>query len=223
MHLSAPATRLRGLAFLLLACVSLFAGRASALTLDDLDCTVGSCQSFVAGGLTFDNFNVIISGDLNPSLLAYEVTVLGDGFRLTGPIAASAGQFGDIVLSYDVTSNTAGVGIPGAALAFMAVAAGGPQTFASVTDDFFTDGPDPIADLFVGVSAGGVSILSDSTAFNPAPEKLHVIKDIIVIGINGSTAIEFIDQTHPTPAPAASGMLGLGLLGLWRFGRRRSS
>ena len=125
--------RAGGLAFLLLTCVSLAAGRASALTLDDLDCTVGSCQSFVAGGLTFDNFNVIISGDLNPSLLAYTVTVLGDGFRLTGPIAASAGQFGDIVLTYDVSSNTPGVGIPAAALAFNAVAAGGPGTFSAVS------------------------------------------------------------------------------------------
>jgi hypothetical protein len=128
-----------------------------------------------------------------------------------------------MLLTYDVSSDTAGVGIPGAALSFAAVAAGGPGTFASVKDDFFTDGPDAIGDLLVFVMAVGPSVLSDSTAFAPAPEKVHVIKDITVIGIEGSTSIEFIDQTHPTPAPAASGMLGLGLLGLWRFGRRRGA
>jgi hypothetical protein len=224
MRLPLPATRARGLAFLLLACLSLAAGPASALSLDDLDCTVGSCQSFSTGGLTYDNFNVVISGDLNPSLLAYSVTVLGNGFRLSGPIAASAGQFGDIVLTYDVTSDTPGMGIPGAALSFVAAAAGGPGTFASVTDDFFTAGPGPIGSLFVFRLAVGPSVLSDSTVFgDPAPEKLHVIKDITVIGIEGSTAIEYIDQTHPIPAPAASGLLSLGLLGLWRFGRRRDA
>jgi hypothetical protein len=222
MRPSFPGTGVRRLAFLLLACASLIAGRASALDLNDLDCAVGSCQSFVAGGLTFENFNVIISGDLNPSLLAYEVTVLGNGFRLSGPIAASAGEAGDILLTYDVSSNTPGLGIPQAALAIVAVAAGGPLTHASVSEHFLTDGPDPIASLFVGVSAGGLSILSDSAAFNPAPETLHVIKDIVVVGIEGSTAIESVDQTYPAPAPAAAGLLLLGAFGLWRMGRPRT-
>jgi hypothetical protein len=185
MPLVVPAVRVRGVAFLLASCLWLTgAGRASAATLADLDCLTNvACQSFDAGGLHFDDFDVIVSGDLDRDPTAYAVSLLPDGFRLSGPIHASAREFGDIVLTYDLSSSLPGVGIGQAVLSFVAGAAGN-GALAAVSEDFLTDGPDPIASLFVAVSTG-VSILSDSMIFNPALGKLHVIKDILVIGREG--------------------------------------
>jgi hypothetical protein len=192
-------------------------GPAQALSLQDLQ----GGGSFMAGGLLYDGFQVVISGDLDPDLSLYDVTVLPDGFCIMGPLAVQGGDaFGDLVIQYDVWAKTPGQPISSAVLAFEASAVG-PGALASVSEDYLSGDPHPIASLLV-IATPGLSIPSDEATFEPAVEHLHVVKDIILLsGPDGSASIRAIYQRYPVPAPATSGLLGFGLAGLWAFGRLR--
>jgi hypothetical protein len=190
---------------------------ASALTLEDL----ANGGSFMAGGLLYDDFQVVISGDLDPDLGAYDVTVLPDGFCIMGPLSVEGGNaFGDLLIQYDVWAKDGSPPIASAVLAFDAIAVG-PDSLASVSEDYLSGGPAPLASLLV-FATPGLSRPSDEAFFEPTVTHLRVIKDVILLsGPDGSASIRAVYQRYPVPAPAASGLLGLGLAGLWAFGRVR--
>jgi len=107
------------LRFLFIATVVLgVATPALALTLGQL---VGGA-SFSTDSLTFENFQASAAGSADPTFDDYAVQVLPDGFRISGPVSATLGQTGTLLLSYDVT--TAGPGIRGASLYSSGVAVG---------------------------------------------------------------------------------------------------
>jgi hypothetical protein len=193
------------------------AGPARALSLQDLQ----DGGSFMTGGLLYDGFQVVISGDLDPDLSLYDVTVLPDGFCIMGPLVVQGGNaFGDLVLQYDVWAKDGSPPISAAVLAFEASAVG-PGALASVSEDYLSGDPHPIASLLV-VETPGLSIPSADAVFGAPVAHLHVIKDIILLsGPDGSASIRAVYQRYPVPAPAASGLVGLGLAGLWAFGRLR--
>jgi len=70
---------------------------ALALTLGDL---VGGAPLLTAS-LILDHFQAVATGSADPNFNDYAVQVLPDGFRISGPVSATLGQTGTLLLSYD--------------------------------------------------------------------------------------------------------------------------
>ena len=103
-------------------------------------------------------------------------------------------------------------------------------------------GGDPLASLLVFAQGTGGSDKFDETSWDEQGVlKLHVIKDILVVGgtfpldcgrvcedvIPGLATISLIIERFevdnpPVSEPLTGSLLGFGLMGLWRFGRRRA-
>ena len=205
----------------------LLAPAAQALTLADL---VDGASFTTANGLTFDDFDVIITGDLPPDLAdAIEVEVLSDGFQLIGgPIAVADGDFGDLFLTYHVSAESLEMGINGGSLRGI-LGATGVGALAAVDEVLLMDmGGSTIALLSISNTGGieGEEMLDDATdPFAPRLELL-VEKDVAVTtfnaGIGSSARISLIEQRFSVvPEPGTAGMLAVGLLGLAFAGRRR--
>lgn len=185
---------------------------ARALTLADL----AGGSSFSAGQLVFDDFQVTVAGDLSAQLDDYAVQVLGDGFRLSGPLSALTGDSGTLLVSYSV--NAPADLIDGASLFAGAVAIGaGSQAWVG---ESLLSGPDVLGSLFVFDIAGVGSTPTDAVGFAPVSH-VEVAKSVH-LGGGSFAALTVVDQRFfVVPEPLTLLLLVVGLLGLAASGRQR--
>jgi hypothetical protein len=206
--------RLFGCRFLVAATLALgLAAPALALTLGQL---VGGTP-LSTGSLTFDHFQATATGSADPTFDDYAVQVLADGFRISGPVSATLGETGTLLISYDVT--TAAPGITGASLYSSGIAVGtGSQ--ALVAESLSGPGNAPLGTLVVYDVVGVGTVPLASASFGPVSE-LSVAKTLQVkSGV--FAAVPFVDQRFVVvPEPMTFFLLGAGMMGLFVSGRRR--
>jgi hypothetical protein len=200
-------------AALVLAFAAIVPRGAGALTLADLD----AGGSFSAGSLTFDDFDVVIAGDLSVDLTDYAVQVLADGFRISGPVSAILGGSGTLLVSYEVSAlspiiSGASLLAPGATV--------GTGAQALVVESLLGPGSEVLGELFVfdveGVGAG----LDDTAGFTPV-SSVSVVKTVMVGG-GMLAAMPMVEQRFlAVGEPLTVVLLATGLAGLAITGRRR--
>ena len=104
-------------------------------------------------------FAISVAGDLSVDLADYPVQLLGDGFRLSGPLTVLLGQQGTLLMSY-VVEAAAGYAIDGAAL-FAPVVAAGSGSVALVSDSLLGPGGAPLGTLLAIDVAGGIQLTEE--------------------------------------------------------------
>jgi hypothetical protein len=186
---------------------------AGALTLADLD----AGGSFSAGLLTFDDFDIVIAGDLSVDLSDYAVQVLADGFRISGPISAILGGSGTLLISYEVSALSAI--ITGASLLAPGATVGmGAQAIA--VESLLGPASEVLGSLFVFDVEGVGADPDDSAGFTPV-SSVSVAKTVVVGG-GMVAALPMVEQRFiALPEPLHLLLLGSGLVGLAIAGRRR--
>jgi hypothetical protein len=186
---------------------------AGALTLADLD----AGGSFSAGSLTFDDFDVVLAGDLPVDLTAYAVQVLADGFRISGPISAILGGSGTLLVSYEVSAlspiiSGASLLAPGATI--------GTGAQALIVESLLGPASEVLGSLFVFDVEGVGADPDDSAGFTPV-SSVSVVKSVIVGG-GMLAAMPMVEQRFLTvPEALPLSLLAVGLAGLAIAGRRR--
>ncbi len=212
-------------AVLCLALVALGVGGAA-----QANSTVGESKTFLEllegetlisgnGQLLFSNFGFTEFDHLPEHLSLYTVSALEDGIRIQGPL--TAGRRGaQLSMMYAVS----GIGealIEDAHLEVFATGTGG----VAVVDEwlFVHQGENllPVAQMQAQVDEVP-GRATDEAWFEPVRE-LWVKKDIVLEGgPETQVSVEYVDQRFSlVPEPAGWGLLGFGLLGLWRQGGRR--
>jgi hypothetical protein len=223
--------RLRLWSWAAVALLMVASSRVEALTCR-LDEVIAGGGFSTDNGLTFSDFEVFFTGDLAGVLTAQDllVEVLGDGFRLTGPISAADGELGDVLLSFEVAAESEANAIIGASL-FSNVAANGVGAQAAVDELIVMDASGSVLALLSTFNTGGSlgeEIFSDAASFDPQL-RVRVEKDILVDsalvggGPGGSARISLIEERFQVvPEPGALTLFGVGLAALSRTaGRRR--
>ncbi|HTF33681.1 MAG TPA: PEP-CTERM sorting domain-containing protein [Myxococcota bacterium] len=206
--------RLFGCGFLFATGLALaLAPPALALTLAQL---VGGA-SLPTDSLTLDHFQAVAVGSADPNFNDYAVQVLPDGFRISGPVSATLGETGTLLLSYDVT--TTGPGITGASLYSSGIAVGSGSQ-AVVAESLSGPGNTALGTLVVYDVAGVGSVPVASASFGPVSE-LSVAKTMQVkSGL--FAAVPFVDQRFVVvPEPITFFLLGAGMMGLFVSGSHR--
>ncbi len=203
-------------------------GRALTFTLQEV-IDVGGFTT--TSGLTFGDFDATIAGDLalavtNDDLL---LTLLADGFQLTGPLSTADGEIGDVLLSFGVFAVSVATGINGASLLALGVADGnGAQ--AAVDELILGEPGSHVLGVLRTFDTGAISgdgVFADAIQFAPQLS-IRVTKDIVLDsfliggGPGGSARITFIEQRFTVvPEPSTLAFLGIGLTGVGVIGRRR--
>jgi hypothetical protein len=186
---------------------------AGALTLADLD----AGGSFSAGSLTFEDFDIVIAGDLPVDLTSYAVQVLADGFRISGPISAILGGSGTLLVSYEVSALSPI--ISGASL-LAAGATVGAGAQALVVESLLGPASEVLGTLFVFDVEGVGADPDDTTGFTPV-SSVSVVKSVIVGG-GMVAAMPVLEQRFlAVGEPLTVVLLAGGLAGLAIAGRRR--
>lgn len=188
---------------------------AQALTLADLE----AGGSFDVGALTFSDFDVLVAGDASADLSGYAVQLLGDGFRIAGPLSTLFDEEATLLVSY-VVEASGSFGIGGASL-FSPLVAAGDGAAALVSDAIFDADGNPLAQLLALSVFGVGSAFSDSASF-AEETKLQVVK-VVALGGGVFSAAPHVDQRFlAIPEPITLAMLAGGLIGLAVTGRRRA-
>jgi hypothetical protein len=204
---------LAGAAALVLVLVAIVPRGAGALTLADLD----AGGSFSAGLLTFDDFDIVIAGDLSADLTDYAVQVLADGFRISGPISAILGGSGTLLVAYEVSAlssiiSGASLLAPGATV--------GTGSQALVVDSLLGPGSVVLGSLFAFDVEGVGADPDDSAGFTPV-SSVSVAKTVVVGG-GMLAAMPMVEQRFLVLSePLRLILLGSGVAGLVIAGRRR--
>jgi hypothetical protein len=169
--------RIRKAAFGVAAALAVtLAGGVQATTLADLS----GGASLTVGSLTFSDFTITVNGAIDHNLADYTVLTLSDGFKIVGGINVSAGQQGDMLVSYDVSASQ-GSAVDGMRLAFDGTAVGA-HAAATVSEDLFGNpGGNSIASADVFQLGSGLSQKVDAVSFAPQTS-FTVEKDILVNG-----------------------------------------
>lgn len=198
-------------------------------------------------GLLFSDFSADVDLPDGTDAGHIFVRLVENGFALIGPFMVLAGETGRIDLSYTVSIESEALGITAASLSTTGEALGSDAEF-EVTESLtpvvgdeqelynFADAP----------GMGGASDLFDEVVFSVLPVAIEIQKQILlsggahggsrtghlpgVWGVMGGwdgAGIELIEQRFdtdviPAPEPGAFGLLGMGLVGLARLGRRRA-
>jgi hypothetical protein len=187
--------------------------------------TLGSAGCIVNGSnLIFSNFGVSATGGLSTATVGLsdlagtgtfgsEVNL---GFQLTLGFANVADPTGDLLLTYEVTGGISGVDIN---IAGTPVAAPYQITVTeTVCSQAFVAGACPTIDLlgsYAVTSTNGSDAIGNITFAYSTP--VFIKKDI---SFNGAITSEF-DNSQLVPEPMTLSLMGIGLLGLGVFGRRR--
>jgi hypothetical protein len=193
----------------------LVASRAPALTLTDLN----AGGSFVAGALTFSDFDVVLGGDLSINLASYTVGVLADGFSISGPLETGLSEFGGMLVSYSVSA--ASNIITGATLIAPAETAG-LGAYALVSEAMLGPGASVLGTM-LAFDLEGIGADDTDTLVFGAPVPLVRVTKAIILGGGEASAIPLVTQTFSSlavhePASVAVLMLGMAALALrYRF------
>jgi hypothetical protein len=207
------------------ALVLALAGGAKGTTLADL----AGGKSLTAGGLTFSDFNITVTGSLDPNLADYKVLNLSDGFRIAGGFAAFDAEQGDMLLTYNVSTGCSGPACTGVTspvndirVVFNGVAVGS-HSGANAVESVSSNGT-PIASADVFNIAGGSTQLIDAATFVPRTN-FTVDKDILVkAGAGGMATISFVNQEFSVvPEPGSLVLIAGGLASLLALCRKRKS
>jgi hypothetical protein len=206
------------------------AGQARALTFTLQELIDGGGFTTISG-LTFGDFDATIAGDLALAVTSDDLllTVLTDGFALTGPLSTADGEIGDVLLSFGVFAVSVATGINGASLLALGVADGNGAQAA--VDELLLGLPGShvlgVLSTFVTGATAEDGIFADAIQFAPQLS-IRVRKDIVLDsfliggGPGGSARISFIEQRFTVvPEPGTLALLGIGLTGVGIFGRRR--
>jgi len=191
------------------------AGVADITTLGSDGCTLG--------GLTFTNFNVSTTGNLNN--LTVGIANSGAGTGVVGsdvdlvfqynPNFTGGVETGDLLLTYEVMG-----GIIGVDNLFQATPEGGSSGYITITEIVCTQ-------AFSGSVCGGTTLANfqaTSSGGNPgggsatfaATDPAFIKKDI---SFNSATMSEF-SNSQLVPEPMTLSLMGMGLLGIGLLGRK---
>lgn len=206
---------MRCIRFVLAAAVAVaLAPAAKGLTLADLNAGASFASSDGTLTFEFDPGSVVVGGALSADLTQYLVTPIAGGFQLSGPMAAANGGLGGLALSYSVTAAGSLV-LAGKSLLATGVAFG--PAFGAVGETLSNG-----EGLGAFVTGFGPSQLVDSTAFAEVAS-LDVVAglSVLALGLGSLVSIQTLQQSFTVvPEAQTALLLGLGLLGLARFGTR---
>jgi PEP-CTERM motif len=164
-----------------------------------LDWTVDANNNYE---MTFSSSEFFATNTAKDFTLEYNVSVLGsmkiaaiDQFFIFG----ASGSGGNISISENVFN-----GVPGG---------GGTLVAYSSLNWLYNDTADP-----------PVELAGDQLGINPALSQVWVIKDIrLSPNSDGQVSATTIRQSfHQVPEPGTMGLLGLGMIGIWLFRRRKA-
>ncbi len=200
----------------LLACLFTPLG-ARALSLLDLQ----AGTSFASGDgslmFSFEPGSVVLAGALAADLSLYDVQVLADGFRVTGPLSVADGGIGVLVLDYDVGA-VAGT-LASATLASLPSASGAGSLA------FLGQAASGLGSQVNAATGGGLLVASDTTAAAGGTTSVVTTSlQLLTLGTGQLAAVGWFEQTFgvAVPEPSTSLLLLAGMLGLALLGNRRA-